>query len=384
MSKIIRINLSIVMIVLFLFLAAGCASQNAGASDGLSVKTAVSVRHPLESTVDVAGVLVPQQVVNITGKIGGQVTELKPEVGDSVKAGDVLLVMETKTLNAQLQQAEAALQSAEAAVQSAGDQGDQARINLNTAQKAYDRTKALFDSGAASQSQMDDVASKLELAKKQFEIAGGSALKQAQASVVTANANINNIKVQLENATITSPVSGIVTNRNINPGEIAAPGAVLFTIADTSTLKLKGTVPQDVIPLLQEDQAMDVKIDVYPNKTFKGTISSIGPMAVSTGEYFPIEIGIKNDENIKAGLTAHTTIGITAPDSVAVPVAAVVTNNGRNFVYVIKDGKAEKRFVTLGMKNDKEYAVLNGINEGEAVAISNVNSLFDGMAVKTE
>ncbi|MCR4436096.1 MAG: efflux RND transporter periplasmic adaptor subunit [Clostridiales bacterium] len=375
---------SAAMAALMLFASAGCSSRTTGNSSGVSVKTAVADNHKLETTLDVAGVLVPAQTVNVVSKISGQVTSLNLDVGASVKAGDILIKLDTKAMDAQMQQARAALQSAQAALKSVRNQAEQAKINLDLAQKAYERTKALADSNAASQSQLESDWSKFELARKQYEAATGSAQEQAQASVNTAQANINNIKVQLDNATITSPISGIVTNRNINPGEIASPGVTLLTIADTSTLKLKGTVAQEIMPLLKTGEEMNVFIDIYPNQVFAGKIESIGPMAVSTGEYFPIEISIKNPGNLKAGLSAHASVNLTGDQGVVVPASAVVQNNGQSYVFVIKNNTALKRTVTLGLKNDKEIEVLKGLDAGEQVAVTNISSLFDNIPVKVD
>lgn len=378
MQKGLKTFLPCLMILLLIFVSAGCGAPNTNA---ISVKTAAADKHKLQTTLDVAGILVPAQTVNIVSKISGQVTGLSCDVGDKVKIGDTLITFDTKILNTQLQQAEGTLQSAEAGAQSAKIQAQQAKINLDSAQKAYQRTKEVFDAGAVSRSELDKVTSDLELAKKQYEIAVGLAQKQTQGSIHGAQANLSNIKVQLKDAAITSPINGIITNRNINPGEIASPGVSLLTLADTFTLKLKGTVPQEALPLLQSGQEINVSIDIYPDQVFKGQIDNIGPMAVSTGEYFPIEISIKNTGDIKAGLSAHASINMAADQGVVVPASAVVQNNGHNYVFVIKNNAAVKRIVTLGLKNDKEVEVLKGLQAGELVAATNANNLSDNMPV---
>ncbi|MDI3480507.1 MAG: hypothetical protein PWQ97_162 [Tepidanaerobacteraceae bacterium] len=369
------------MATLLMLVSSGCSKKTADSKNTVSVKIVVADKHKFQATLNVTGVLIPAKTVNIASKMSGQVERLYFDVGSMVKAKDTLITLDTRALEAQLQQAQAALQSAEAAVQAAKDQADQAKINLDAAQKAYERIKVLYESSAASQSQLDDATTKLELAKKQYEIAAGSAQKQAEASVNTAKANINNIKVQLDNAIITSPISGIITNRNINPGEIASPGVVLLTIADISTLKLKGIVPQQSVPLLRKGQKIDVSVDAFSNNIFEGTIEQIGPMAVSSGEYFPVEISIKNPGELKAGLSAHASINISSTEGVVVPAAAVVQNNGLSYVYVIKNDMALKRPVTVGLKNDSEVEVLKGLSVGEKVAVTNVGSLFDRMLV---
>lgn len=381
MQKRFKAIISIFMTAALLFAAVGCTSRPAANTSVVSVKTAAADKHELKTTLDITGVLVPAQTINIFSKLSGQVIDMKYNVGDKVKAGDTLIRLETKSLNAQLLQAQAGLESAQASQQSVQNQSELAKINLDAAQKAYNNTKSLYDMGAAPQSQLDDVTNKLDIAKKTYENTLGSAMSQAQAAINTANANINNIKVQMENSIIKSPISGTVMNRNINPGEIASVSSALMTIADTSTLRLKGTVSQEVIPLLQNRQEINVTIDIYPDKVFKGKIENIGPMAVSTGVVFPIEISIENTGDLKAGLSAHATIDMAEEQGVVVPAAAVVQNNGESYVFVIKDNVAQKRLVTTGLKNDEEIEILKGLEQGEKVAVTNVNSLFNNMPV---
>ncbi|HEX9059844.1 MAG TPA: efflux RND transporter periplasmic adaptor subunit, partial [Clostridia bacterium] len=121
--------------------------------------------------------------------------------------------------------------------------------------------------------------------------------------------------------------------------------------------------------------------DIYPGKVYKGQITSIGPMAVGAGEYFPVEISIKNSGDLKAGISAHSSLGITSDDAVVIPLSAVVQNNGQSYVFVIKNNIASKRIVKPGLKNDKEIEILKGLEDGEQVAVTNVNSLIDGMKV---
>lgn len=340
--------LLLLMLGMLAFGLTACGGQNVSNLNGSSVKPSDAKKQPLKATLDITGVLVPNQTVNVAAKTGGKLASINVNVGSVVTAGEILATIDTTDLNAQMAQAQAALNTvkdqadqanlnlieAQAAYQTTqkllSDQEEQAKINMDAAQKAYNNIKQLVAVGSASQSQLDDAQSKYDLAKKQFDmasldsgssaqnqllaakskvdlaqkqydIASGSALAQAQAAV-------NSIQVQLDNAIIKSPISGIVLNKNINAGEIASPGVAILTIADNSILKLKGTVPQENLPMLQVGQKMRVSIDIYPNKAFDGQIDTIGPMAVSTGEYFPIEISIPNSGDLRAGLTAHANV----------------------------------------------------------------------------
>ncbi|QGP91663.1 Macrolide export protein MacA [Neomoorella glycerini] len=382
-----------------LALAAGCGA-GAGAGDRVTVKAAAAGRGKLAATVEISGALVPVRVASVVSKLAGQVLAVKADVGDRVQAGQVLVEIDTKELQAQLRQAEAAVRGVQ-------DQAEQARIGMETAQvaianagvaldaaqKYYDRIKALADAGAASQSQLDDARTKLdqakngldaakkqyEVAKKQYEIASGSGLAQAQAAV-------NTIKVNMSNAVITSPITGVVTNRNINPGEMAAPTSPLplLTIADTSTLKLQGTVGQEAVPLLAGGQKVTVTMDALPGREFTGTVTQVGPVAAATGQRFPVEISLANPGELKAGMTARAVFKLAAPEGVVVPLAAVRTDGGQDYVFVVKNGKVERRPVVLGLKNEEQVMVLKGLEAGEQVAVTNVGVLQDGMAVTVE
>ncbi|OIQ09982.1 macrolide export protein MacA [Moorella thermoacetica] len=378
---------------------AGCGAR-AGASNQVTVKAVAASKGKMAATVEVTGALVPARTANVVSKLSGQVTAVKADVGDRVRSGQVLVEIDTKELQAQLQQAEAAVRSVQ-------DQAEQARIGmdsarvaianakvaLDAAQKYYDRIKALADAGAASQSQLDDAQTKLDQAKngyeaankqyeaaqKQYETASGSGLAQAEAAV-------NIIKVNMSNASITSPITGVVTNRNINPGEMAAPTSPqpLLTIADTSTLKLQGTVGQEAVPLLSTGQKVTVTLDALPGREFTGTVTQVGPVAATTGQRFPVEISLPNPGELKAGMTARAVFKLTAPEGVVVPLAAVRTDNGQDYVFVVKNGTVERRQVVLGLKNDEQVMILKGLQAGEQVAVTNVGVLQDKMAVTVE
>lgn len=374
MWKQIKLALVFLFAALLIFSFSGCANQNADRVK--KVKTAIAVNQELETKIELSGVLVPEKTVDLSSKISGQVVRLGFEVGSPVKAGDVLMQLDTESLRAQLLQAQAGLQSAEASVQSVQNQASLAKINLDAAQKAYDRTKTLFDSGAVSQSQMDDTTDKLNIAKNQFENASGPALNQANAAVSTAAANIKNLQVQINYATVKSPSNGIVASQNVDVGEVVSAGVPVISIVDTQILKMRSTVTQDELPLFSIGKEVDLTVDSYPDVKFKGAITSLGPVAVSTGEVFPVEISVKNNGNLKAGLSAHASVAARAK-GVVVPVSAIVQDSGKSYVFVIKDNRAERRIVKTGLKNDQEIQILNGLDKGERVAVTNVKSLTD-------
>lgn len=377
MSKRVLFSLASLLAATLLLAAAGCGRSGGGA---VAVTAAAAENQEIETVLELSGVLVPERTVDISSKISGKVVSLGFSVGSAVKAGDILMQLDTDTLSAQLAQAEAGLQSAEAAAEAAVNQASLAGINLDAAQKLYDRTVILHESGAVSQSQMDDVTDKLNIARNQYENASGPAQAQAQAAISTARANIRNIQVQIDNATVRSPLDGIVTVQNVNAGQVVSANVPVISIVDTSTLKLKCTVSQDLLPLLSVGREMDVTVDSYPDCRLKGKITNIGPIAVSTGEVFPLEIAVNNNCGLTAGLSARAAI-ITRISGILVPATAVTQDGGESYVYVINNNTAVKRVVKAGLINDKTAQILKGLDAGEIVAVTNVGALTDNKQV---
>jgi HlyD family secretion protein len=347
----------------------------------VTVRTEEARPGTIDWKVEFSGVLVPNRTLNIYSKISGQLKAVAADVGGRVRQGEVLVQIDAKELNAQLQVAEAAragmadqAEQAKAGIQSA-------QLNLDIAQRAYERTKTLFDTQVVTESQLDDARDRLQLsqaalesANRQYRMVSGSGLAQAEAQV-------NFIRVQLSNSTISSPIDGIVTNRNVNPGEIAPLNAPLMAIADTSTLKLEGNVPQEAVVRLAVGDKVTVSVDGIPGPGYAGVVSQVGPIGAATGQYFPVAVSLKNDGRLLAGMTAKAALSLTSSEGVLVPLAALFAQDGQEFLYVVADGRARKRAVNLGAQSGPEAQILSGLQAGEAVAVSNVGLLSDGMEV---
>ena len=377
-----RINKCIIIlaVLIFTFSLSGCGSSSV---NSVAVTTAAASNQEIELPLYLSGVLVAGQTASISSQISGQVVKLGFNVGSTVKAGEILIQLDTNALEGQLMAAEAGLQSAQAGSENSKNQSCLAQINLAAAQKNYDRTKQLFDAGAASQLQLEDAQDKLNIAAKQYEGSSGPALDQAQATIATAMANIKGLNIQIAKSTISSPINGVVTSQNVNVGEVVSPAVPVITIIDSSTLKLRSTVSQDYLLLLTQGQQVQVSVDGYPNLKVTGTVTGIGPMAVNTGEVFPVEISLNNDGSLMAGMSAHAAV-ITKVQGIVVPTAAVIQNNGESTVFVTDGKTASKRVVKTGLKNDKFIQVLEGLSEGEQVVVSNVGALTDNSRVKVQ
>lgn len=407
MKKADRKLLMALAIIMVIAAFAGCAPA---ASQTVSVKTVSAEKQALNSDISVNGVLLPASTVNVASKLAGsfQITAINAEIGSAVKAGDVLATLDTAQLQAQLDQAQAQLNAAEAAVKSAkngrsaassgytaaSDSLKAAMTNQAAAQATYN---SLAASGTATATELTQATMVLQQANnavascssaaaqlKASKTSASGAVETTEANVDVVKASIELIKLQIANAAITSPIDGILISKNVNAGEMAAPSAPLFSIADQSTLKLKGTISQGALPSISEGQSVDIAVDIYPGTPYSGTISLISPMAVSTGEYFPIEISLPSAEGLKPGLSARASIKVSGAQTIVVPLAAVQTKDGASFVYVLENGAAVKKPVKAGLSNTNSIEILSGLNEGEKIITSNVSIISDGMQVSAQ
>lgn len=342
----------------------GCGSGG----DQIKVKTAAAENGRLEAVYKITGALVPAETARISAQMTGKVSEVNVEEGDTVAAGQVLARLDDTQLSAQLTQAQASYQGAM-------NSEKQAKINMDNAAAALERTKALYAEGAVAKVQLDADQKAYDLAKSQYE-------SSLSAGVGGSKASVENISAQIRNAVIKSPIPGIVVSKNITAGEIATVGNTLMTVADMSSLKLKGTISQAALPYIRKGDPVDLFIDIYPDQTFQGTISDIGSMSVSTGAYFPIEISMSNTGGFASGISAHAEIRAKGAERLIVPASALVDHNGETYVFVIEDGIAKKTTVLTGLQNDEQVEILQGLKGGETVAVTNANHLFNGMPVE--
>ena len=355
---------SALLITSMAVLLPGCG----GGDDQINVKTAVAEKAQIQAVYTITGALVPSQVAEISTQLTGKIAEVDIEAGDTVTEGQVLARLDDTQLNAQLNQAQASYQGSMS-------MQNQAKISLDNAAATLARTKALYTEGAVAKVQLDADQKAYDLAKSQYNSSVSSGISGAKASV-------DNISAQVDNSIIKSPIPGIVVSKSITAGETATVGSKLITVADMSSLKLKGTISQAALPYIKQGDAVELSIDIYPDRTFHGTISEIGSMSVNTGAYFPIEISMLNEDNLVSGISAHADIKARGMEHIVVPASAVVDNNGESYLYVIEDGIAKKTTVLTGLKNDHQIEILKGLSGGETIAVTNANHLFDEMPVK--
>jgi len=349
--------------------------------DALGVKAGTPVLQTLKRTVELSGILAPEKTAVVYGKLSGQAARIAVDVGSRVKAGDILLEIDAHELAAQMAAAQAAVATTKQQAAQALVGIDTAKTNYDQAKRYLDRLNSLEDRSALSKNQLDDATSKVELTQRAWESAKLQYKTLSESSLAQAQAQVDVVQSNLANAVLRSPIDGVITNRNINPGELTNPSTALFAVAQIDRLKLQGTVAQDVVSLLNEGQSVQVIVDGLPGSGLAGRVTQIGPVAATSGQYFPVVVTIDKPAKAMAGMTARVALEVSAPEAPVLPQSAVKVEQGRAYVFLVDGTKVRKTEVALGLSDGRSVQVIRGVGANDVVAESNVSLLADGASV---
>ncbi|HEY6102536.1 MAG TPA: efflux RND transporter periplasmic adaptor subunit [bacterium] len=384
--------------------ASAPAPQPASASVPVEV-TRVTTRD-LVDLVSAGGTIEATDEVVVTAKLPGRVVRVSAGEGDAVGAGQVLVRQDTGELSAQLHQAQAGVDAARARLtlleQGARPQEkaqvaaavDQASANYETAKASYERMRMLFETGAVSQAQLDAAKLQMDVSRSQLEVARQQQslvrtgarpeeIEMARAQVAQAQAAVSLIQVQIANTTITSPIAGIVTHRGIEPGEMAAPGIPLFTVAKISAVYAVLDVSETDLGKVRQGQPVSVRVDSVPGRLFQGTVRDIAEAGDPRTRVFKVKALVANtDRALKPAMFARGEITVgRAAGAVVIPRDAVSTDAGKPSVFVVEGGVARTRTIQVGRTYGPLIRVLAGLKPGESVVIAGQSGLTDGTTV---
>ena len=330
--------------LMFIALAAtlvGCGS-NATKSAGVApaAEEAVTIKVCTAENMDMAieetytSEILPYKQNDITPAAQGlHIEKILVDVGDKVKEGQVIVTMNRTNLK-------------------------QLEINLATIEDSYNRMKPVHASGGISDQQMLELENSLNL---QREV-------------------VDNMR---RNSEIKSPISGVVTARNFEDGDLFSSMPILH-IMQINKLKVKANISEQYYPNVKVGDKVSIKVDIFPNEVFEGKVSRINPALDAATRTFGVEITIPNsNERLRPGMFARATFHMGDVEGVMVDDVAVQKQAGSSerFVYVVKDGAVEKRFVRDGRRVGSKVSIIEGLQAGEVVATTSFVRLEDGKSV---
>jgi RND family efflux transporter MFP subunit len=307
-----------------------------------AVETVAAARGAIAREVVVPGTVEPIRTVAVNAQASGALLSVHAEEGTHVGRGQVLARVDARETEAQVRSAEAQFAVAQAAVRRAEQLRDRQVITL----AEYERDRAAYDA---------------------------------------ARAQLDQLRTRLGYAVVRAPVAGVVTVKHVEAGDVVSPQTRMFDVAEVSTLVVPVQVSEMDVVRLKEGDPARVTLDAYPDRPLPGRIRRIFPAADPATRLVPVEVALSpaGAALARPGFLARASLALGAREGVLlVPGSAVVGGAGNQAVWVVVDGKVERRPVETGLISSDRVEITSGLQEGEAVVTKGNNSLRDGAEVR--
>ena len=343
----------------------------------------------VRSSILASGALAFREQVLLRPEVVGQVIELHVEEADPVAKGDPVITLESRTHQAQVKQAQARVRIQQIAI-------ERQRVLIETLGKRFERQQAMFARNLLDEDSYDSMQSDLALARVD--------LHSFQESLAQARAALDQAENLLSKTRITSPIDGVVIQIDVKVGETVVagitniPGSAMMVIADPSATLTEVQVDEADIGQVRQGQTADVYTAAYPYTPLAGTVQSVASVARQTageaGLSFLVKILLheQNSILIRPGMSVRADIYTRSRENtLAVPVQAVLYDEDTGgedeqaYVFVMRDGKAVRRNVSVGIASDSDQEITDGLEAGERVIYGPyrvLRHLLDGEDVK--
>lgn len=420
----------------------GSAAKSANANQAnanavptvVDITTTPAVVRQIPTYFEATGTLASDAATDVAPTVGGKITAVNFDIGSYVQKGAVLAQLDSRDAQIRLEQTQAQVQQAESGVAQARAQVEAARASvrqtqarlgltegsafdiesfsqvratkaqLDLAERELGRAERLLETGDIARTiydqrkaQRDQLRAQLDESRSTASVAvasirtaqsqvgtAQSAVGTAQSAADAARTQVASAQKAIGDATIYAPISGYISERVADVGEFAATTSKIATILRTSVLRLRIDVPEQSVGQIANGQGISLQTSAYPDRNFSGTVTRISPNINATSRVLVVEAEVENTGGLlKPGQFA--TVRITQPQpaqAIMVPASAVRAEGEANKVFVVRDGRVEEKIVQIGLLENDQIEIKTGVAENDIVATSNLNILYDGVAVR--
>jgi RND family efflux transporter MFP subunit len=398
-----RIPARLALAIASVCLIAGCrdnaANQNRrGGGPSVVIQTTAAKRITIQRQVDLAGTLLSPNQAKVSAEAAGVVRSVLVEIGREVRVGDPLVKLEPRELALALARAESALRQTRAQLGMADtlNGGDNpppdeqigsvknALASLEDARANAERARTLSARGLISPADMQAADTRQKVAEAGYQSAVDTVRGQ-KALLQDRRAAYDLAVKKLEDTVVRAPISGVVSERPVHVGEYMSERTAVATIVQVNPLKLRTGVQERHAGVVQPGQTVEFRVESFGDTVFQGKVAYVSPALDETMRTFTVEALVDNqDLRLKPGFFAKGVILTRRDEGVlAVPDAAVSTLAGVSSVYVVEDGKIAQQTVTLGVRQDNLWEIVDGLKGHEILAASRLNELATGVSVST-
>jgi RND family efflux transporter MFP subunit len=346
----------------------------------------------VKRAVDLVGTLAAVDQVTISSEADGKVSRILADLGDRVKAGQPLILVDREKQQYNFDQQRATLEKSLAQLGAPDPQHlpeaektpdvQKAAADLAQARQAHDRASQLFKRTLIPQQTLDDAATTLQSKQASYDLSLQNA-KNLRASIQASEASMKLADRQLRDTEIRAPFDGYVEKRLVNLGELVKTQMPVMAIVRVDPLKVIAEIPEKMAPWIKDGQPVELHVDAYPQRAFEGKVSRISPAVNTATRAFPFEALVPNrDAVLKPGTFARVHIESGREDQVlTLPYTALQYRYGVNRVFVVDNDKLTVRELKVGDRLGERIEILAGVKAGDRVAVTDVEKLIDGAKV---
>ncbi len=313
-----------------------CGAAGEAEAERVQVLVVEPAQRPV--TEDIVGSVRPKLRSVIEGKVSGRITEMPAGLGQQVKSGDVLVVVDAQEVKARVEQAAAQREQAE---------------------KDLDRVRTLATRQVASRQDLDAAETRFRVAE--------AALSEAQ--------------TMMGYARVTAPFDGVIARKLAEVGDLATPGRALLEIEDRGSLRFEADIPEALIDMVSMGDRVQVTIPAM-NAIHEAKVVQISPTADAASRTFLVKMDLPDSAGLRAGAFGRAAIPVGEATSIRVPVEAVVRRGQMEIIFVRREGKAQLRLVKSGKVFSDGVEILSGLGAGDEVILTGVSGLVDEQAVE--
>ncbi len=332
----------------------------------MTVELAPVVRKDMIDTIMVVGNLVGAATVDAVPRGQGRLDAVYVKLGDPVRRGQAIAKIEDREIVEQINQAEATFNVSQATIR-------QRQADLKLAQNNMERSKSLFERDLLPRQTFDDTDARYQAAVAQLEL--------AQAQMAQSKARLDELKINLSNTVITSPVDGFIGKRTLDPGASVGVNTSFMSVVDIRTVRLVINVVEKDLRRIHQGVTADTEVDAYPGEHFAGRVARLAPILDPATRTAQVEIEIPNPGyRLKPGMYARVRFTVEKHDNaLVVPTMSVVDVQGKLGVWVPGEGDQPSfQAVTIGIEQQEFTEITNGVTEGQKVISTGAAALRAG------
>lgn len=393
-------NLTLCVMLIGCLVSGGCssgtkgqASANGNGQATITVETAKPDRRDLQDQIELAATVVPDEQVTVYARLSGYLKSIDVDIGTTVRRGQTIAVLEAPEMDTQLAEKRAALLKARAVYEQANVAVDQMRAEAEFAEINHKRLKAIHDRDAdlIPQQDVDQARAALGVATSKREAAKAQ-VKVSEAAAAAAQAELATLEAMMKYARIEAPISGVVTERFVDAGDLIQTAAAsrtqsapIVSVARMDRVRVVVDVPEVAAAQVRAGTPAAVRIEGLAGEPISARVTRVARALHPASRTMRTEIDLPNRSDLlRPGATAKVSLTVRSlRGALTIPVAALRTEGPERVIYRVEGGAARRVVVETGLQSPEWIQVAGGLKGGEEVIVQSSGALRDGAPVRS-